>query len=116
MPPLSLEESPMASVAKFSLLILALLVCVGGVIGYKKAGSKASLIMGTASAALLAVAFVIATQAPSTGLLVGLVISLMLSAVFGVRLKKTGKFMPAGLLLALCLVELAVLLVTLMAR
>jgi uncharacterized membrane protein (UPF0136 family) len=92
-------------IAKISILILAVLVGAGGVVGFLKAQSKASLISGIISAALLIVSYSISQRNQQQGLIMGAVICLLLCVVFGIRLAKTKKFMPAGLLLALCGVE-----------
>ncbi len=79
------------------------LLIVGGLIGYFKAKSAVSLIMSAAFAAGLALcaAGVIAGTAVAAALLGALVL------VFVMRLVKTRKFMPAGLMLALTAVTLA---------
>lgn len=99
----------MLTVAKISMLVLSILVAVGGIMGFVKAQSKASLISGIISGGLLATAYSVSERNPQQGMVFGAVICAVLCAVFAVRLKKTGKFMPAGMLLALCAVELAVL-------
>ncbi|MCZ6794695.1 MAG: TMEM14 family protein [Planctomycetota bacterium] len=91
------------------LVVYAVFLVVGGVAGFKKAGSKPSLIAGVASAALLLVALGISYAAPAHGLWAGAGVSLLLVFVFGVRLAKTGKFMPSGMLLALSAVALGLL-------
>jgi uncharacterized membrane protein (UPF0136 family) len=106
-----LEETAMLpSIGKFSLLALSLLVGAGGAMGYVKAKSKASLISGLISAALLAAAFGLSFVNAEMGLILGLVVAIALCVVFGIRLKKTGKFMPSGMLLTMCAIESAILL------
>jgi uncharacterized membrane protein (UPF0136 family) len=100
----------LSSIGKFSLLALSLLVGAGGVMGYVKAKSKASLISGLISATLLDAAFALSFFNAELGLMLGLVVAVALSVVFGIRLKKTGKFMPSGMLLAMCTIETAILL------
>jgi uncharacterized membrane protein (UPF0136 family) len=94
---------------KFSMLALSFFIGAGGVMGYVKAKSKASLIAGLISAALLDVAFAVSMANTETGLYVGTGVSLALCVVFAMRFKKTGKFMPSGMLLGLCIVEAALL-------
>ena len=91
------------------LLVYALLMLIGGIIGYTSAGSKASLTAGAASAAALGAAWLWARSSPGPGLWLGAVISLALCAVFAVRLSKTGKFMPSGMLLVVSLLALVAL-------
>lgn len=83
------------------ILIFAAVMLAGGVMGYKTAGSRASLISGTASAVLLVGAFFVARSDPAQGLLLAAGISAILAVVFAIRAVKTRKFMPAGMLLLL---------------
>ena len=95
------------SVLKIAGLAYGILLIAGGLIG-AKAGSKTSLTMGILSG-LLAVAssfLVDMNFALAAGLL--LTVSGSLCAVFFVRLRKTGKFMPSGMLLCLSLLVWAV--------
>jgi uncharacterized membrane protein (UPF0136 family) len=92
--------------AKISMLVLAVLVAIGGMIGFLKAQSKASLISGVISGGFLATAYSIAGRNAQQGMIFGAVVCAVLCAVFGVRLRKTGKFMPAGMLLILCGIEM----------
>jgi uncharacterized membrane protein (UPF0136 family) len=99
----------MLTVAKISMLVLCVLVAVGGIIGFLKAQSRASLISGIVSGALLGAAYYVSGRNASQGMTLGAVICAVLCIVFGIRFKKTGKFMPAGMLLVLCVVELGIL-------
>ena len=84
----------------FSSLILAyaVFVAIGGGIGFLKSKSKVSLFSGLGSAALLLVAYFVSRANPTGGLAIALGSAIALCAVFLMRLKKTGKFMPAGLM------------------
>jgi len=90
------------------LLGYAALVLAGGVVGYAKAGSKPSLIAGAASAVALLVAWGWSRSSVG-GLWLGAVVALALCVVFGLRLRKTGKMMPAGMMLAISVLALAAL-------
>ena len=83
-----------------------MLLLVGGMIGFLKAGSKVSLIMSSVAAAAL-----VLTRAgifePSFARSLANVIMAALLVVFAVRLAKTKKFMPGGLMLLLTIVALA---------
>ncbi len=89
------------------LWIYIVLLLVGGMIGFLKAGSKISLTTSAISAALLVV-----TTIPglfSYGLrqaLADLILAALL-IVFAIRLAKTKKFMPSGLMLILTIAALA---------
>jgi len=89
------------------LWIYILLLLAGGLIGFLKAGSKVSLITSAISAAALVLTAIPGLLAP--GLARGLadVIMAALLVVFAIRLAKTKKFMPSGLMLVITAVALA---------
>ena len=88
-------------------LIYGVLAIVGGVIGYKQAGSQVSLISGIISGFLLLIAaYMLYGRSPAGPLLAGIV-SLVLVIVFVIRLIKTRKFMPAGLMVIMGVINLA---------
>jgi uncharacterized membrane protein (UPF0136 family) len=98
------------TVGQVTLGIYALLLAVGGVIGYVKAGSRPSLIAGSISAlaALLALGLSIGNN--RMGVPLGLILSIALFVLFGYRYAvKTRKFMPSGLLAVASLFVLAVM-------
>lgn len=80
------------------ILAYAIFVAIGGGIGYLKSKSKVSLFSGLGSAALLVIAYFIGRTNVTAGLAIALGSAIALCAVFLIRLKKTGKFMPAGLM------------------
>jgi uncharacterized membrane protein (UPF0136 family) len=78
------------------LLVYIVLLLVGGYLGFKKAGSKVSLVTATAFAFALAVcAFAPRPQ----GLRVAEGLQVVLVLVFAARYLKKKTFMPAGLML-----------------
>jgi uncharacterized membrane protein (UPF0136 family) len=84
------------------LSIYIALLLVGGLIGFLKAGSKASLIMSLAFAVLLGLfQFVI----PDTGWVVDFLLATLL-IFFGMRFVKGKKFMPAGLMTIVTVITL----------
>jgi uncharacterized membrane protein (UPF0136 family) len=85
------------------------LAVVGGIIGYVQAQSKASLISGSISGLLLIVAGVMQLQGQVAGLTLATVITSVLVIVFAIRLIKTRKFMPAGLMSLLGVVSLGLM-------
>jgi uncharacterized membrane protein (UPF0136 family) len=89
------------------ILIFAAVMFAGGLIGYLTAGSRASLISGSVSAALLVLAFFLGRTNPIQGLQAAAVLSAMLAVVFAIRAFKTRKFMPAGMLLILSIAAAA---------
>ena len=89
--------------ANLVLWIYIVLLVIGGLIGYLKAGSKPSLIASTAfAAALILCALRVIFYAYVADLLLA-----ALLVVFALRLSKTRKFMPAGLMLVLTVLALA---------
>lgn len=85
------------------------LALIGGIIGYVQAQSKASLISGSISGLLLIIAGVMQLQGQGLGLILATVITFVLVIVFAIRLTKTRKFMPAGLMSLLGLVWLGLM-------
>jgi uncharacterized membrane protein (UPF0136 family) len=95
-----------------AVLVYGILALVGGIIGYQNAGSKMSLISGTITGLLLILSSIILFQGQAWGFTLGLAITGLLVIVFAIRLVKTRKFMPAGLMSIFGLVTLAVMLTT----
>ncbi|HEX4264738.1 MAG TPA: TMEM14 family protein [Verrucomicrobiae bacterium] len=93
----------MHNFATLVLWIYIVLLVVGGLIGFLKANSKVSLIMSVSFAALLSLcaAGIIFQYYVADILLAALLV------VFAIRLTKTKKFMPAGMMLILTLAALA---------
>ncbi len=93
-------------------LIYGILLLFGGIFGYIKAKSKPSLISGVISGLLLLISGVLQWQQISMGLILAQVLTLVLAIVFAIRLWKTRKFMPAGLMLVLSVATLVILIST----
>lgn len=87
-------------------LIYGVLAIAGGVIGYKQAGSQVSLISGFVSGLLLLIAAYLLYGRSQAGPLLAGVVSLVLVIVFIIRLAKTRKFMPAGLMIIMGVINL----------
>jgi uncharacterized membrane protein (UPF0136 family) len=98
------------TVGQVTLGIYALLLAIGGVIGYVKAGSRPSLIAGSISALAALLALGLSVGNNRLGVPLGLILSIVLFVLFGYRYAvKTRKFMPSGLLAVASLVVLAVM-------
>ncbi|MBC6434004.1 hypothetical protein FM036_26550 [Nostoc sp. HG1] len=93
-------------IAAFAYGILAI---VGGVIGYIQARSKVSLLSGSISGLLLIFAAYFQLQGQSWGSILAVIVTGVLVVVFAVRLAKTRKFMPAGLMTILGVLALGVM-------
>ena len=76
-----------------------LLSGLGGIWGYVKSKSKPSLIFGCLCGILLFIAAAMQIQGNNAGLAIARIIVLLLVAVFTIRLIKTSKFMPSGIML-----------------
>jgi len=101
----------MQTVAQISLLVFGIVIMTGGVCGFLKAKSQKSLAAGLISGALLIAAHFISNCHPKAGLLLGAGTTSVLTIVFALRLAKTKKFMPSGMLLILTVLEELLLLV-----
>ena len=106
----------MTAVAHYAILILSTFVLVGGIIGFKKAGSKASLIAGGISAVLLDACFGLGFANLQAGFIAALVVTGLLDAFFAKRLMKTQKFMPSGMILLLCVITQALIVAALVIK
>ena len=93
----------MNSFADAVLWVYILLLLVGGLFGFFKAGSKVSLITSAVSAAILALCALKIVFLPY----MADVVMILLLVVFAIRLAKTKKFMPSGMMLAVTAVALA---------
>jgi uncharacterized membrane protein (UPF0136 family) len=89
------------------LWIYIILLVIGGLIGYLKARSQVSLITSIAFAVILILAAIPGLLTPKVASgLADLVMAVVL-VVFAIRLTKTKKFMPAGMMLVITIVALA---------
>ncbi len=95
----------MLDITKIYLFIFGALTILGGVVGFLKAGSNASLIAGGVSGLLLlAAGYLVATGKATPGLILGLVISVALAGRFIPAFLATHKVMPAGMMAVLSVV------------
>ena len=95
----------MLELTKNYYFIFGALTILGGVIGFVKAGSKASLIAGGVSGVLILVAaWLLMNGSVQAGLILGLVLSSLLEMRFLPAFLKTKKPMPAGMMAALSMV------------
>jgi uncharacterized membrane protein (UPF0136 family) len=91
------------------LWVYILLLLAGGLIGFLKAKSKVSLITSAVFAALLILTTLRGVFQPGFALGLANVILVALLLVFTVRLSRTKKFMPSGLILVATVAVLAVM-------
>ena len=88
------------------LWIYIILLLVGGLIGFFKAKSKVSLISSSVFAAVLVLTQTGIFKTAVSLNLVNVILAALL-VVFAIRLAKTKKFMPSGLMLVVTIVALA---------
>jgi uncharacterized membrane protein (UPF0136 family) len=90
--------------AKIYFIIFGLLTIAGGVMGYVKAGSVASIVAGAISGVLLLLAAFLLPQQLAAALILAAVVSILLASRFLPAFLKTGKFMPAGMMAILSVI------------
>jgi len=90
--------------AKIYFIIFGLLTIVGGIVGYVKAGSAASIIAGAITGVLLLVAAFLLPEHRVAGLATALIVSLLLAAYFIRKYLSTGAVMPAGMMSVLSII------------
>ena len=95
-------------IGQWALGIYGVLLIVGGIVGYLKAGSRPSVIAGTVSG-LVAFGALAASTRGVIGFRIGALLAASMLAVFDIRFFKARKFMPSGLLAALSLAVLILL-------
>jgi uncharacterized membrane protein (UPF0136 family) len=79
-------------------ILFGVLTIAGGIVGYFKAGSVASIIAGSITGVLLLVAAFLLPQHRGVGLATALVVSLLLAGQFVPKFLQTGRVMPAGMM------------------
>jgi uncharacterized membrane protein (UPF0136 family) len=90
--------------AKIYFIIFGLLTIVGGVVGYVKAGSVASIIAGSITGVLLLAAAFVMPEHRVAGLATALIVSLLLATYFVRKYLSTGAVMPAGMMSVLSMI------------
>ena len=94
--------------AKIYFIVFAILTIAGGIIGYVKAGSMASIIAGSISGVLLLLAAWLMPEHQAAGLIIALIVSLQLAGQFIPKFFRTFKVMPAGLMSVLSAIGIIV--------
>jgi uncharacterized membrane protein (UPF0136 family) len=90
--------------AKIYFIVFGLLTIVGGVIGYVKAGSTASIIAGGISGIALIIAAYLLPGNIALGLIIAGIVSVALAGRFIPAFMNTGKVMPSGLMAILSVI------------
>ena len=97
--------------AKIYFILFGVLTIAGGVIGYVKAGSVASIVAGSIAGVLLLVAAFVLPEHRAIGLAAAFIISLLLAAQFVPKFIRTGRVMPAGTMSILSVIGILVAIV-----
>jgi uncharacterized membrane protein (UPF0136 family) len=84
--------------ARIYFIVFGALTIVGGIVGYLKAGSVASIIAGSITGVLLLVAAFLLPEHRTIGLATALIVSILLAAQFIPKFLQTGRVMPAGMM------------------
>lgn len=106
---LPVEEISVIDIAKVAMLVISTLVLAGGIVGFVKGKSKASLIAGLATSLLLDVSFGLTLSNERLGLIVGDAVMFVLFMIGSIRFRKTKRYMPGGLMMTLGAIGLAVI-------
>ena len=97
--------------AKIYFIVFGLLTIAGGIVGYVKAGSVASIIAGSITGILLLVAAFLLPEHRAAGLATALIVSLLLAAQFVPKFLRTSRVMPAGMMSVLSVIGIIVAIV-----
>ena len=98
----------MIGAAKIYFIVFGILTIAGGVLGYVKAGSMASIIAGSISGVLLLLAAWLMPEHQAAGLIIALIVSLLLAGQFIPKFFRPLKVMPAGLMSVLSAIGIIV--------
>ncbi|KZL51271.1 hypothetical protein A2T98_03130 [Nodularia spumigena CENA596] len=90
-------------------LAYGILAVIGGIIGYIQANSQVSLFSGIISGLLLILAAYLQIQGLAWASILAVLVTLFLVIFFALRLAKTRKFMPAGLMVILGMLALTLM-------
>ncbi len=97
--------------AKIYFIVFGILTIAGGVVGYIKAGSVASIVAGGITGVLLLVAALLLPEYQIVGLATACIVSLLLAAQFVPKFLRTGRVMPAGMMSILSVIGIIVAIV-----
>lgn len=98
--------------AKIYFIVFGVLTIAGGVMGYVKAGSTASIIAGSVSGILLLLGAWLIPQNQTAGLALSGIVSLLLVGYFLPKFFRTHAVMPAGLMSVLSVIGVIVAIAT----
>ena len=97
--------------ARIYFIVFGILTIAGGVVGYVKAGSVASIVAGGITGVLLLVAAFLLPEYRIVGLATACIVSLLLAAQFVPKFLRTGRVIPAGMMSILSVIGIIVAIV-----
>ncbi|MGQ9657420.1 MAG: TMEM14 family protein [Fimbriimonadales bacterium] len=95
---------------QIALLLYAIIIAAGGVMGYVSAQSTVSLANGLIAAVILLIGLAISFRNPAAGFGLSAVVALALGVFFAYRFFTTGKWMPGGVTMILSAVAFVLML------
>lgn len=101
---------------QIALLLYAVIIAAGGVMGYVSAQSVVSLVNGLIAAVLLLVGLAISFKNPTAGFGLSAVIALALGVFFAYRFFTTGKWMPGGITMILSAIAFVLMVIALVRK
>src|SRR2546421_6217572 len=104
-------EANKMGAAKIYFIVFGILTIAGGVVGYVKAGSVASIVAGGITGVLLLAAAFLLPEYRIVGLATACIVSLLLAAQFVPKFLRTGRAMPAGMMSILSVIGIIVAIV-----
>ena len=104
-------EANKMGAAKIYFIVFGILTIAGGVVGYVKAGSVASIVAGGITGVLLLAAAFLLPEYRIVGLATACIVSLLLAAQFIPKFLRTGRVMPAGMMSILSVIGIIVAIV-----
>ena len=93
-----------------ALLLYAVVIAAGGVMGYVSAQSMASLVNGLVAAVILLIGLAVSFKNPPAGFGLSAAVALALGIFFAYRFFTTGKWMPGGVTMILSAIAFVVML------
>jgi uncharacterized membrane protein (UPF0136 family) len=97
------------TLATATAIAYGIITFIGGILGYAQAKSKASLISGLITGSLLILCGILQLAGVAAALWGAIAITVLLVAVFAVRLSKTRSLMPSGLMIVLGVAALVIM-------
>jgi uncharacterized membrane protein (UPF0136 family) len=97
--------------ARIYFFIFGALTIAGGIVGYVKAGSVASIVAGAITGILLLVAAFLLPEHHVAALATAFIVSLLLAVQFVPKFLRTGRMMPAGMMSILSVIGIIAVIV-----